>query len=60
MDESALVAVGVVVVVVVLAIAGFFLLRRRKTDELRNRFGSEYDHTVRETGDRARAEAALK
>ncbi len=60
MDESALVAVGVVVVIVVLAVAGFFLLRRRKTDELRNRFGSEYDHTVRETGDRARAEAALK
>lgn len=60
MDEGTLVALVVVVVVVILAAAGYFLLRKRKSDELRSRFGSEYDHTLKETGDRARAEAALK
>lgn len=60
MDESAVIAIIVVVVVVVLAITGVFLLKRRKTDELRNRFGPEYDHTLQETGNRTRAEAALR
>lgn len=60
MDEGALVAVGVIVVVTLVVIAGMFLLRKRKSDELRDRFGPEYEHAVRETGDRARAEAALK
>lgn len=60
MDERTLTAIGVAVVVVILAIAVFLLLRKRKSEQLRDRFGSEYDHTVQETGDRARAEAALR
>lgn len=60
MDEGTLTAIGVLVVIAIVVIALFLLLRKRKTDELRGRFGSEYDHTLKETGDRARAEAELK
>jgi hypothetical protein len=60
MDETTLVAISIVVVVAILAVVAFFLLRKRQSEQLRTRFGPEYDRTVKETGDRSRAEAALK
>jgi hypothetical protein len=48
-----------VVVVAVIAIAAYAWSKRRQSEHLRERFGPEYDHTVEEEGDRAKAEAEL-
>ena len=50
----------VVVVVLVLAVAAWVFMQRRRTDQLRKRYGPEYDRLVRERGDRRRAEATLE
>jgi hypothetical protein len=47
-------------VVAIAAIAVFVLLRRKRTEQLRRRFGPEYERTVREAGDVRKAEAALQ
>lgn len=49
----------IVLLVVAAGIVGFFVDRRRRERELRERFGSEYDRVVEETGDRQRGERAL-
>jgi hypothetical protein len=48
-------------VIVLLAIVGLFARgsRRARTDSLRDKFGSEYDHAVSTAGNRARAENDL-
>jgi hypothetical protein len=50
----------VIVVVVLLAIVAWLVAQRRRTDELKNRFGSEYQRTVEAEGDRRSAEAELR
>lgn len=60
MDNGTLIMIGLIVVVVILAIAVFALFQKRQSVQLRGRFGSEYDRTLRESGSRARAEADLK
>lgn len=50
----------IAVVVVAAAAVGWMLWRKRRTTELRTRFGPEYEHTVKTTGDVAKAEAALE
>jgi type II secretory pathway pseudopilin PulG len=55
-------AAAILVIIAVLAIIAaitWFVYRRQQTERLRNEFGPEYDRTVREYGDRGRAEAAL-
>src|SRR5437016_5751189 len=51
------------VIVTIAAVIGgtllWFILRRRRTDRLRQKFGPEYDRAVRESGDVTRAESAL-
>jgi hypothetical protein len=51
-----IVAIGVVAIVG----AVWYALSRRRTKALRTRFGSEYDHTLRNEGDVRKAEAALE
>lgn len=51
-------AVGILVVVG-LGLALLFS-RRRRSEELRQRFGPEYDHTVNQLGDRRKAEEELQ
>ena len=53
--------VWLIVAIVVIAAVGliWFALSRRRTQELKERFGPEYDHTVRTQGDVKKAEAAL-
>ena len=58
MDTRVLIAV--VVGVLVLAIAVWMFMQKRRTDELRRRYGPEYDRLVQERGDRRRAEAILE
>jgi hypothetical protein len=52
-----------VVLIAVLAAIGvvvFFLLRQKRTAQLRRRFGPEYERVVHETGDTRKAEAQLQ
>ncbi|MDQ3865217.1 MAG: hypothetical protein M3304_00095 [Actinomycetota bacterium] len=50
----------VVAVLVVVALAVLALTRRRRTERLRERYGPEYERTVREEGRRRAAEAELE
>jgi hypothetical protein len=45
---------------VVVALVGWAVARSRRSRELRERFGSEYDYATRETGSRAEAERELR
>jgi len=60
MDKS-VVIILVVAVVAVLAIAAaiWMYLQKRRTEQLRNRFGPEYERVVEKDGDRRQAEAVL-
>jgi len=49
----------VVIALVGAGIAGWFVWSRRRTEQLRTRFGSEYDRVVGETQDVLKAEASL-
>jgi hypothetical protein len=52
-------AVVVIVAVLVVAAVVLFLWKQRRTQDLRERFGPEYDRAVGERGGRGRAEAEL-
>jgi hypothetical protein len=49
----------VVAVLVVLALIAMSVMRKRRSTQLREGFGPEYDRTVEESGSRRRAEAEL-
>jgi hypothetical protein len=59
--SSPAVIIGLVVVVLLIAVAIAVIveLQKKKSAKLRNRFGTEYDLAVSETGSRKRAEEAL-
>jgi hypothetical protein len=48
-----------VVLIAVIAAAAWMATRRRRTERLQERFGPEYDRTVKRTDDRASAESEL-
>jgi hypothetical protein len=54
------VVVVVAVVVAALAVVAWLLVSKRRSQELRQRFGPEYDRTVREHDTRGEAEAELR
>jgi hypothetical protein len=57
---SSTVVVAIVVVIVVVAVIGMWMMaRQRRSAELREQFGPEYDRTVERYGDGARAEKDL-
>jgi hypothetical protein len=59
MDAKILIPIAAIVVIFVI-VATAFIVRRRRTDQLKRRFGPEYDRTVLEQhGDARVAEAAL-
>jgi cytoskeletal protein RodZ len=49
-----------VVVIVAVALAVWAAMRKRRTEQLRQQFGSEYDRTVEETGRERDAESELE
>jgi FtsZ-interacting cell division protein ZipA len=53
--------IGIVVLVVIIAVVVAILIyqRKKKTEHLRSRFGSEYERTVLERGSEGKAQAAL-
>jgi hypothetical protein len=60
-DPTVMAVIGVVALLIVLAVVWVVMKQRnrRRTDELRARFGPEYDLALREYGSRAKAEASL-
>jgi FtsZ-interacting cell division protein ZipA len=58
MDTTTLIVL--VVVVAALAGAAFWYFQKRRSQQLHGRFGPEYDRTVREYGDRRKAESELE
>ncbi len=60
-DPAVMAVIGVVALLIVLAIVWVVMKQRnrRRTEELRARFGPEYDLALREYGSRAKAEASL-
>ncbi|HEU5103186.1 MAG TPA: hypothetical protein VFU22_29395 [Roseiflexaceae bacterium] len=59
MDTLVVILVLIVLAVAVGAIV-WMTMQRRRTEELRQRFGPEYDHAVQELGDQHEAEAELQ
>lgn len=59
MDPKIVTAI-IVVIAVVAVIAVLFITRRRKTEHLKEKFGSEYDRVVHQHGDAQRAETVLE
>ena len=60
-DPTVMAVIGVVALLVVVAIVWVVMKQRnrRRTEQLRARFGPEYDLALREYGSRAKAEASL-
>jgi hypothetical protein len=50
----------VIVAVVIVAAAAFYAYQRRRSGQLQERFGPEYDRTLEESGDRRAAERDLR
>ena len=50
----------VIVVVVAAAIVAAYAYKRRRSDQLQQRFGPEYERTIEESGDRKAAERDLR
>jgi hypothetical protein len=61
LTTTELAAIIAVIVIVVAGIAVFFLLRKRRTEKLRGKFGdAEYARALKEGGDQRHAEAELE
>jgi FtsZ-interacting cell division protein ZipA len=58
MDQK-VIWIVIAVAVIAVCVAAYFALRRRQSERLKDRFGPEYDRTVRAAGDPRRAEAEL-
>jgi len=50
----------VAIVIVAAAAGGWYLWRKRRTEQLRSRFRQEYDRTLQQAGDVSKAEASLQ
>jgi hypothetical protein len=61
MDQHQLTIIGAVIVaVIVIALISFFLARKRRSQNLRKRFGPEYDRVLKKEGEVRRAEGVLE
>ncbi len=58
MDPKILTAI-LVIIAILAVVAVLFVTRRRKTEHLKQKFGSEYDRVVHQHGDPQRAETVL-
>lgn len=60
MDSQTLMIIGAAALLVLVVVAGWAYSSRRRRDQLRERFGPEYDRTVQVAGTATEAEAILK
>jgi len=58
MDNTTLIIL--ILAVIVIAAGGFWYYQRRRTEQLKGRFGPEYQRTLNEFGDRRKAEYELE
>ncbi len=56
MDPTIVIAL---LVVAVLALGGMLYFQRHRSEQLRSRFGPEYDRAIKDSGDKSKAEAQL-
>ena len=49
-----------IVAVIAIAAGGFWYYQRRRSEQLKGRFGPEYERTLNEIGDRGKAESELE
>src|SRR5262245_33239438 len=59
MNQQVIWAIVAVAIVAAAAVV-WYVMNRRRTEQLRERFGPEYDHVVEESGDIRKAEASLQ
>jgi hypothetical protein len=57
MSQTALIIAAIVIVAII--VIGIVLMQRRRSEELRSRFGPEYNRMIEEKGDRRKAESEL-
>ena len=60
MDQITLIVIIVVVALVVVAVGVWTYMQKRRTEQVRERFGPEYDRAVTEHGDQRGAQAELE
>jgi FtsZ-interacting cell division protein ZipA len=61
MDQHQItILVVVIAAVIVIAVIGFLVSRKRRSQQLRGRFGPEYDRVVKKEGEVRRAESVLE
>jgi hypothetical protein len=61
MDQHQMtILIAVIVAVAVVGVISFFLVRKRRSQQLREKFGPEYDRVVRKEGEVKRAESVLE
>jgi hypothetical protein len=60
MNSTTFIFISVFVGIAILGIAAMILLRKRRTEGLRTKFGPEYARALQESGDRRHAEASLE
>lgn len=60
MNSASIVALVIVLVVILVAALVFTMVRKRRSQQLRERFGPEYDRVVRKEGDAKKAEQVLE
>lgn len=59
MSTAGIIAIIVIVAVIVIAIAAFVAWRQRRSKQLQDQFGPEYERTLQDTGDKREAESIL-
>jgi hypothetical protein len=59
MDTGIIIALVVIALLVIAAVAAFVMMRKKHSEELRTKFGPEYDRAVEGTGRRSEAEKEL-
>ncbi|MDT7696051.1 MAG: hypothetical protein QOI75_5418, partial [Pseudonocardiales bacterium] len=60
MDTTVLLVIVMVVLLIAILVRGVIIARRKRSEDLRQRFGPEYERHVAETGDRTAAETELR
>ena len=60
MNQSQVLVIAIVIGLVVIAAVAFVVIRRRRSQNLRKRFGPEYDRVLQQQGDTRKAEGVLE